>query len=130
MHGIHDPKELAKVGLYAAPFFFEKRAAIRQTNNEAFIREVQETICSVLCITRNALISKTRLQKYVRGRMYFYYICKNYTPLTLAAIARRVGGRDHTTVVHGLRVIPHRIKHEEGCRQEYQQIIKELGLPM
>jgi hypothetical protein len=45
---------------------------------------------------------KTRKRQVVEARAMFYYILKNFSNLTLAAIARTVN-KNHATVLHGLR---------------------------
>lgn len=45
---------------------------------------------------------KTRKRQVVEARAMFYYILKNFSNLTLAAIARTVK-KNHATVLHGLR---------------------------
>jgi chromosomal replication initiation ATPase DnaA len=43
-------------------------------------------------------------------------------------IGQRLGRRDHTTVIHALQTIPHRIKHEEACSREWRLICERLGV--
>ena len=46
--------------------------------------------------------SPTRKREVVEARAMFYYILKNFSNLTLAAIARTVD-KNHATVLHGLK---------------------------
>ena len=52
-----------------------------------------------------ALTSPSRLRRYVRPRQLVYYRAFTECPwLSLPEIGRRIGNRDHTTVIHGIRV--------------------------
>ena len=49
------------------------------------------------------------------------YLCKQLTSRSLPEIGRRFGGRDHTTVMHGVRRI-------DELRQQDGQIAEDLEL--
>ena len=92
------------------------------------MQEIISTVCDVLQLKESTLKSPTRLQRYVRGRHYCFLIARKHTTLTLVDIGRALGRRDHTTVVHGLQLIPHRIKHEDAVRDEYIAICNRLNV--
>lgn len=46
-----------------------------------------------------------RVPKVVKARMVFYHLCRKHTSLSYPAIGRWVGGKDHSTVLHGVRKI-------------------------
>lgn len=58
-------------------------------------------------VTLSELLSPQRGQRVVIARHECFWRCKKETNLSLPQIGRRFGGRDHTTVLHGIR------KHEE-----------------
>ena len=49
------------------------------------------------------------------------YLCKQLTSRSLPEIGRRFGGRDHTTVMHGVRRI-------EGLKQTDGQIAEDIEM--
>jgi chromosomal replication initiator protein len=51
------------------------------------------------------IIGPKRLRSYARPRQVAMYLCKQLTSRSLPEIGRRFGGRDHTTVMHGVRRI-------------------------
>ncbi|MBA4326380.1 MAG: chromosomal replication initiator protein DnaA, partial [Rhodobacter sp.] len=46
-----------------------------------------------------------RLRTIARPRQVAMYLSKQLTPRSLPEIGRRFGGRDHTTIMHGVRKI-------------------------
>ncbi len=51
------------------------------------------------------MIGPKRVRNYARPRQVAMYLCKQLTSRSLPEIGRRFGGRDHTTVMHGVRRI-------------------------
>jgi chromosomal replication initiator protein len=51
------------------------------------------------------LIGPKRLRTIARPRQVAMYLSKQLTPRSLPEIGRRFGGRDHTTIMHGVRKI-------------------------
>lgn len=63
-------------------------------------------ICKALRVTPLELIADRRNVEVVLARQaIFYWGCRR-TRLSLPEIGRRIGGRDHTTVLHGKNVYP------------------------
>ena len=56
-------------------------------------------------IRKSDIIGPKRLRSYARPRQVAMYLCKQLTSRSLPEIGRRFGGRDHTTVIHGVRRI-------------------------
>ena len=57
------------------------------------------------------LLSARRDRPVAVARHEAFYRCRHETTLSLPEIGRRFGGRDHTTVLHGVRM------HEQRMRQ-------------
>lgn len=67
------------------------------------VRQVQDAVCLAFGITRLELIGVSHRQCYVQPRQTSYLLCKLLTLHSLPLIGRLHGGRDHTTVLHGIR---------------------------
>jgi len=50
-------------------------------------------------------VMKLRGTSHARPRQVAMYLCREYTPRSLPEIGRLFGGRDHSTVLHGVRTI-------------------------
>ena len=67
------------------------------------------------------MVGPKRLRSYARPRQVAMYLCKHMTSRSLPEIGRRFGGRDHTTVMHGVKRIEE-LKATDG------QIAEDLEL--
>ena len=63
-------------------------------------------ICRATGVTRGELLSDRRNKEVVFARQAVFYWSQRLTKMSLPEIGRRMGGRDHTTVLHGSRVYP------------------------
>ena len=69
------------------------------------IEDIQIAVCRHYRISRHDMISGRRTANIVFPRQVAYYLSKKLTLRSLPEIGRRFGGKDHTTVLHGIRKI-------------------------
>lgn len=67
------------------------------------INDIQNAICKAFGVYRSDLLSNRRTMPVVRVRQAAMALCKHLTLLSLPAIGKAFGGRDHTTVLHAVR---------------------------
>ena len=66
---------------------------------------VLRTCAEYFGISEIEIKSERRTKKIVRPRQMAMYLAKTLTLRSLPEIGRRLGGRDHTTVLHGIRKV-------------------------
>ena len=54
-------------------------------------------------VKAQAMLSKSRRQKFVRPRAAVAVLARELTEMSLPQIGRRMGGRDHTTIINAHR---------------------------
>lgn len=64
---------------------------------------VVEVVAEHFGITMDQITSKSRSNDVAKPRQIAMYLCKNMTDASLETIGKAVGGRDHSTVVHGIK---------------------------
>jgi len=69
------------------------------------IDEIQRTVCEFFKIDRSEMSSKRRARAVVRPRQVAMYLAKVMTPRSYPEIGRKFGGRDHSTVIHAVRLV-------------------------
>ncbi|MEB2657299.1 helix-turn-helix domain-containing protein, partial [Staphylococcus haemolyticus] len=69
------------------------------------IDEIQRTVCQFYRVDRQEMSSKRRARAVVRPRQVAMYLSKVLTPRSYPEIGRKFGGRDHSTVIHAVRLI-------------------------
>ena len=98
-------------GMAAAQDIIESHQMIQipRTKGSQIVREV----CVKYNISMEDLISERRHQKIVQPRQEAMYRLCTETDWSLPRIGRYLGGRDHTTVLHGKRKFESKLKAGE-----------------
>ncbi|UTW55314.1 chromosomal replication initiator protein DnaA [Kordiimonas sp. SCSIO 12610] len=78
---------------------------IRANNRQVTIDEIQRKVAEYYNIRLAEMLSDRRARNIVRPRQIAMYLSKEMTKNSLPEIGRRFGGRDHTTVMHGIRKV-------------------------
>ena len=78
---------------------------LRASDRKVTIEEIQRKVAEHYNIRLSDLIGPKRLRTIARPRQVAMYLAKQLTPRSLPEIGRRFGGRDHTTIMHGVRRI-------------------------
>ena len=72
------------------------------TKKEVTPQLIMEVVAEHFSITVDQLMSKSRTKDIALPRQIVMYLCKNMTSLPLESIGRLIGGRDHSTILHGV----------------------------
>jgi len=94
---------------------------LRTVDRKISIDEIQRKVADHFNIRLSDMLGPKRLRSYARPRQVAMYLCKKLTPRSLPEIGRRFGGRDHTTIMHGVRRI-------EELRQKDSQLAEDIEL--
>ncbi|CUH79910.1 Chromosomal replication initiator protein DnaA [Tritonibacter multivorans] len=78
---------------------------LRASERKITVEEIQRKVSEYYNIRMSDIIGPKRLRSYARPRQVAMYLCKQLTSRSLPEIGRRFGGRDHTTVMHGVKRI-------------------------
>lgn len=78
---------------------------LRMSERKITVEEIQRKVSDYYNIRLSDIIGPKRLRSYARPRQVAMYLCKQLTSRSLPEIGRRFGGRDHTTVMHGVKRI-------------------------
>ena len=66
---------------------------------------VMRVVCKVSELSRANLTAPSRFAEHVYWRSILFHLGKKYTGLSTPDMGRRTGGRDHSTVLHGIRKV-------------------------
>ena len=72
------------------------------------------------------IVSKKRNSEIALPRQVYMYLCRELTDVSLDNIGSNVGGRDHSTVMHGVDKIKEDIKNNEELRNKIAIIKKKI----
>ncbi len=94
---------------------------LRASERKISIEEIQKQVARHYNIRLAEMVGPKRVRNFARPRQVAMYLCKQLTSRSLPEIGRHFGGRDHTTVMHGVRRI-------EELRAQDAQIEEDLEL--
>ncbi|MCI2400233.1 chromosomal replication initiator protein DnaA [Aliiroseovarius subalbicans] len=78
---------------------------LRASDRKVTVEEIQRKVSEHYNIRLSDLIGPKRVRTIARPRQVAMYLAKQLTSRSLPEIGRRFGGRDHTTVMHGVKRI-------------------------
>ncbi len=98
---------------------------LRASERKITVEEIQRQVADYYNIRMSDIIGPKRLRTYARPRQVAMYLAKQLTSRSLPEIGRRFGGRDHTTVMHGVRRIEE-LKSTDGQIAEDVEMLRRV----
>ena len=77
-------------------------------------------------ITPDDIMSRKRNSELVQARQIVMYLCRDLTDASLSGIAKLLGKKDHTTVIHGVNKITDEIVNNEELKNKIEVIKKKI----
>ncbi len=90
------------------------------------IDEIQRTVCQFYRLDRSEMSSKRRARAIVRPRQVAMYLAKCLTPRSYPEIGRKFGGRDHSTVIHAVRLIEDLRTRDADMDGDVRSLLRQL----
>ena len=94
---------------------------------EITLQLIVEIVSEHFNITLEQMLSKTRSSDIVRPRMIAMYLAKNFTNSSLDAIGTFLGGRDHSTIIHGINKISSQIDEDPELKKQIDTIKNKIS---
>lgn len=89
-------------------------------------QEVLDAVSIHYGLKASALKGSKRNRPIARPRQLVMYLCKTELGMTLSDIGGLLGGRDHTTVMHGVETITQELSADSTLREDVSGIKKRL----
>ena len=96
---------------------------VRKTISAEGIRDM---VAESFDLDPDLLIGKSRKRPIVDARQVAMFFCKQLTQLSLEAIGKRFGGRDHSTVIHACRAVQARLDTDPAFKKHAEQIAQRF----
>lgn len=103
----------------------DAKALLRDVGNPKKVvsaKEVIKTIADFYGIDEASIYEKTRRKEVVKPRQIIMYILREDFRISFPTIGEKLGGRDHTTVIHSCEKIRGDLKVDSALTQEVNQI--------
>lgn len=90
-------------------------------------KEVLEKVAEYYRLKPSQLKAATRVKEIVLPRQILMYLLRVELNLPLVEVGKIIGGRDHTTIMHGVEKITGLLKENEDLRVDISGIKQKLG---
>ncbi|WP_414631349.1 chromosomal replication initiator protein DnaA [Brevundimonas sp. UBA2416] len=90
------------------------------------VDEIQKTVADHFSLKQADLLSERRTRAVARPRQIAMWLCKQHTTRSYPDIGRRFGGRDHTTVLHGVRKIEELMALDDQIARDVETLTRKL----
>lgn len=95
---------------------------IIKPNKGVSVEEVVRRIASYYDVTEASIYEKTRKKEVVKPRQIIMYLLREEFNVSFPTIGDKMGGRDHTTVIHSCEKIKGELLNNTALEQELDQI--------
>jgi chromosomal replication initiator protein len=90
------------------------------------IKQIMGVVGEYFNVSEQLLLSPNRSKRVALARMVVMYLAREYTNLTLSQIGAELGGRDHSTISHGVNKIARELLEDPYIEQSVTQISRML----
>ena len=114
------------ISLSLARSALEESSGRRQIS-ETSPEQVLEAIEGAFQVDQASLTGKRRRRDFVVARHAAMYIMREHLKLTVSEIGRAMGGKNHATVIHGIKRVNDYLESVEGFRAKVQAATEQLS---
>lgn len=86
-----------------------------------------QTVCDHFGITPLDIASQKRNRDIVIPRQIVMYLCRTMIDIPLQTIGKYMGGRDHTTIIHGAEKISNEMNKNDSLRNTIEVLKKKIS---
>lgn len=99
---------------------------LRATDKKVTMDEIIKKTCEYYKIRHVDIISQNRQRAIARPRQMAMYLCKRLTQRSLPEIGKKFGGRDHTTILYGVRKIEELMQIDSQIAEDAELLRRTL----
>jgi chromosomal replication initiator protein len=92
------------------------------------VKDIVKVISDFYSVEEGSIYEKTRRKEVIKPRQIIMYILREDFNISYPSIGEKLGGRDHTTVIHSCEKIKEDLKNDQTLGQELSQIRNLLSV--
>jgi chromosomal replication initiator protein len=102
------------------------RDTISESRSVVSVDQILKVVAERFQMKTNELKSKRRTKTVVYPRQLAMYLCRTLTDSSFPEIGRQFGGKDHSTVIHSVRLITEQLQRDHQTRATVDGLIKVI----
>lgn len=126
-HAKHIPSLYRLDAEYESAWFLEMADCSAPPVDLVSVEDIIGAVCNHFNVSRTDLFSSRRTKNLSIPRFVISYLSQKMTLRSLPEIGRRMGGRDHTSILHGIRQIQKRLIYDPAMRNTIEHLTNILG---
>ena len=91
-----------------------------------YIREIVDLVCQEFGVERGEVLGAHRSPRLTRPRLVVYYLARHCSFKSTTEIGRALGGRDHSTITHGINKIGELILRDDALYTRVNRLRRRL----
>lgn len=111
-------------------FKFKPIKSIEQVEIKLSIEDVVKIVCDYYNITSEQIKSPTRKRETVQKRQVAMSFCIEYKIACLRIVGEEIGGKDHATALHAVKVVKDLIETQREFRNQIAEIRSKINLKL
>lgn len=92
------------------------------------IKDIVKTVSSFYSIEEESIYEKTRRKEVIKPRQVIMYLLREDFNFSYPSIGQKLGGRDHTTVIHSCEKIKGDLKEDPSLMEEINELRNLLAV--
>jgi chromosomal replication initiator protein len=88
--------------------------------------QILDTVAEFYTVSVDELVGRDRSKEIMLPRHMAMYLVREETDASLPEIGQVLGGRDHTTIMHGCEKISNLIETDDSIRRQFLSIREQL----
>ena len=92
------------------------------------IEYISSLISEIHGIPVQRIKEKTRKQEVILARFHIMYLCRSHYNMVLKSIGLYLGGKDHSSVIHGCNTFTNLLESDNLAKEYYKISTTELGI--
>jgi len=101
---------------------------LRAEPRRIVVNDVLEAVCQFYGLSRSDLIGSSRKKEVASARHISMYLSKTLTSASLKLIGAELGGRDHSTVIHGCKKVEMNLKADLLLKRQIDQLRNKINV--
>ena len=97
-----------------------------QAEREITVELIQEIVATKYKLSVDELKDKKKTQSIVLARQIAMYLCRKILSVSLPAVGKKFGGRDHSTVIHSCSKIEEEIEKDETLKKAINELERSI----
>lgn len=95
---------------------------VTKTKKNVSVKDIIKTVCDFYNIEEELIYEKTRKKEVIKPRQIVMYILREEFGHSYPSIGEKLGGRDHTTVMHAYEKIKNSVEKNQNIADEINQL--------